>query len=217
MSAPQQAPLIRYTGPESGPLVLFAHGAGAGPDSPFMDCFAHQLAAKGLAVVRFEFPFWTQRRITATRRPPNPQAQLDDAMARMVERYPSRPIWLMGKSMGARVAFRCADKLAVAGCIGLGFPFHPQGKPDKTRTHELFNQREGNLVVQGTHDPMGKQAWVHQQRLPSNLHMLWCSTGNHDLVPHKSSGLTAQASWQALALQVADFIKDKEWRLSLSQ
>lgn len=217
MSTPQHPPLTEYIGPDSGPLVIFAHGAGAGPESSFMHSFAQYLAAEALAVVRFEFPFWTQRRITETRRPPNPQAQLDEAMERIAADYPDRSIWLMGKSMGARVAFRCADRLAVEGCIGLGFPFHPQGKPDKTRTHELFNQRQCNLVVQGTHDPMGKQAWVQQQRLPSNLRMLWCSTGNHDLVPHKSSGLTAQASWQGLALQVAHFIKDKEWRLSLSQ
>lgn len=210
-------PLIIAEGPATGPIVIFAHGAGAGPESEFMREIAQGLVRQGIAIVRFEFPYWAQIRATGKRRPPNPQAQLQDALIEIAARYQHRPLWLMGKSMGARVAFLCADQLNALGTIGLGFPFHPQGKPEKNRTTELHNQRACNLVVQGTHDGMGNQAWVEQQALPENLHINWLATGNHDLVPHKSSGLDARASWQRVVLYVSQFIKDEEWRLSLLQ
>lgn len=208
--------LVIESGPQQGPLVVFAHGAGAGPQSDFMQTVSESIAQQGIGVVRFEFPYWTQIRLTGKRRPPNPQVQLQQALVEIASDYPNRPLWLMGKSMGARVAFKCADALNVEGVIGLGFPFHPQGKPETTRTHELSNQRRVNLIVQGTHDPMGKVAWVNQQPLPANLHLAWIETGNHDLVPHKSSGLDAQQSWHLVAMHVARFIQDEKWRLSLS-
>ena len=202
-------------GPSTGPVVIFAHGAGAGPDSEFMQQVAKGLVSQGIAVVRFEFPYWTKIRTTGKRRPPNRQPQLQQSMLEVAAPYQHRPLWLMGKSMGARVAFTCADRLHAMGAIGLGFPFHPQGKPERHRLDELHNRRACNLIVQGTHDGMGKQAWVEQQSLPANLHIEWVATGNHDLVPHKSSGLDAQASWHQVVLLVSRFIKDEEWRLSL--
>lgn len=210
-------PLVISEGPATGPIVIFAHGAGAGPESAFMREVASGLVEQDIAVVRFEFPYWAQIRTTGKRRPPNRQPQLQQALLEITAQYQHRPIWLMGKSMGARVAFSCADQLNAVGTIGLGFPFHPQGKPEKNRTDELHNHRDGNLIVQGTHDSMGKQAWVEQQALPANLHIKWLATGNHDLVPHKSSGLDAHASWQRVVLYVSQFIKDQEWRLSLLQ
>lgn len=214
-------PRVIETGPKQGPVVVFAHGAGAGPESDFMQRVSEFITQQGIGVARFEFPYWTQIRLTGKRRPPNPQPQLQQAMREIASAYANRPLWLMGKSMGARVAFTCADTLNAQGAIGLGFPFHPhkktQDKPQSTRTHELSNQRRCNLVVQGTHDPMGKLDWVNQQQLPENLHIAWVETGNHDLIPHKSTGLDANESWRLIAAQVVHFIQDEEWRLSLLQ
>src|SRR5690606_22329380 len=65
----------RPEGEATGTLIL-AHGAGAPMDSPFMEEIAQRLAARGLAVVRFEFPYMAARRLGGGKRPPNPQAQL---------------------------------------------------------------------------------------------------------------------------------------------
>src|SRR5690554_7609334 len=51
--------------------LIFAHGAGAPMDSPFMEVMTQHLLALGVNVARFEFPYMAQRRQDGVRRPPN--------------------------------------------------------------------------------------------------------------------------------------------------
>lgn len=200
------------------PLLIFAHGAGAGPQSDFMQHMADLLTQQGLAVVRFEFPYWSQVRETGRKRPPNKAEVLDRAMQEQVytacqaKESSSQPMWLVGKSMGARVAYRCVDVLReqgypVQGAIAFGFPFHPPGKPEKSRVAELSNQAPRNLIIHGTRDPFGKPAWVENQPLPQNVMVEWHAGGDHNLRLPKSSGVSAAASWQQAAIQAAQFIR----------
>lgn len=198
-----------WSGEAHESVVVFAHGAGAGPESPFMQAISDNLVAQKIAVLRFEFPYWTEVRRQGKRRPPNPQQQLQLCMQEVAASVGSRPLWLMGKSMGARVAFQVADKVAARGAIGLGFPFHPPAKKDRTRTHELYNDCRENLLIHGTHDPFGREDWVKAQQLPDNLQLSWASHGNHDLVPAKRTGISAQQSWLQVAQRVAQFIHRK--------
>src|SRR5690606_8847584 len=71
---------LLWTGPVTATpaRLILAHGAGAPMDSPFMTEMAERLAAQGVRVVRFEFPYMAQRRQGGGKRPPNPQAQLLD-------------------------------------------------------------------------------------------------------------------------------------------
>lgn len=201
---------LQWDGQQHETTLIFAHGAGAGPQSAFMQAFTELLLAQGVGVIRFEFPYWTQVREQGRKRPPNPQRVLQASMLEVSASVQNRPFWLLGKSMGARVAFQIADQAGAQGAIGLGFPFHPAAKKDKTRTHELYNGRAANLVVQGTADPLGRQEWVAQQDLPDNLQLQWVAQGNHDLVPKKSTGVTATQSWQQAAAQVIEFIRSSE-------
>lgn len=189
--------------------VVFAHGAGAGSDSPFMQFMAQNLENEGLRVVRFDFPYWEQVRSSGVKRPPNPQPVLQQRMLQVAAEFAGKRLWLMGKSMGARVAFQCVEEAGARGAIGLGFPFHPPAKRERTRTHELINSAPANLVVQGTLDPFGKQEWVSQQKLPENLHVEWVEKAKHDLVPNKSTGVSDKESWCQIATQVATFIKER--------
>lgn len=57
------APPFTYDGPnEAAVTFAFAHGAGVGMNSDFMDYFAAELGAAGLRVARFEFPYMQKRR-----------------------------------------------------------------------------------------------------------------------------------------------------------
>ncbi len=129
----------RPAGSLSATLIL-AHGAGAPMDSPFMERIAELLAAQGIAVARFEFPYMAQRREDGRKRPPNPQAQLLDCWRRVhaqVRETLDGPLALGGKSMGGRMASLLADELGADALVCLGYPFYAAGKPEKPRVAHL--------------------------------------------------------------------------------
>lgn len=189
---------IKQDNPDGAVRIIFAHGAGAGLQSDFMQYFALGLALNDIEVVRFNFPYWQKFMDTGVRRPPNPMAELEHCMRTVAQQFnDSKPLYLMGKSMGARVAFRLADALNAKAAIGLGFPFHPIGKPDKLRLDDLHNQCAQNLIVQGTRDSFGKPDEVAGYNLPQNVRVDWVEHGDHSLEPTKRSGLLREQLWQA--------------------
>src|SRR5690349_4803470 len=93
---------FRIDGPAAGaPTLVFAHGAGAAMDSAWMDEMAAALAACGLRVVRFDFPYMTRRRTSGVRSPPNPLPILCASFREVLsELKADSPLFLAGKSMG---------------------------------------------------------------------------------------------------------------------
>ena len=61
-------------GPEKAPLVLLAHGAGAGGASDFLTEISALLAVQHIATARFDFGYMAKRQIDGRRRPP-PKAE----------------------------------------------------------------------------------------------------------------------------------------------
>ena len=63
-------PTYLTTGPEHPTArLVFAHGAGAGMDTSFMQAVARLLAERGIAAFRFEFGYMAARREGGTRKP----------------------------------------------------------------------------------------------------------------------------------------------------
>lgn len=175
------------------PTLILAHGAGAPMDSDFMNDMAARLTARGVNVLRFEFPYMAQRRIDGRRRPPNPQAQLLDCWRQVYAQV--RPqvagrLAIGGKSMGGRMASQLADELEADALICLGYPFYAIGKPHKTRVAHLVELKTPTLIVQGEWDPMGNRLTVDGYTLSAAIEVCWLASGNHDLKPLKASGLT---------------------------
>ena len=95
--------------------LILAHGAGAPMDSDWMTGMAERLAARGLNVLRFEFPYMAQRRLDGGKRPPNQQAKLLDCWREVyaeVRRHVAGRLAIGGKSMGGRMASLVADEPA---------------------------------------------------------------------------------------------------------
>lgn len=174
-------------GPDAATLLL-AHGAGAPMDSDYLDLLAAALAAQGIKVLRFEFPYMASRRESGGKRPPNPMPVLQDSF-RLHYQALSGPLFIGGKSMGGRVASLLADELGAAGLICFGYPFHPPGKPDKPRTAHLAQLRTPTLILQGTRDPFGKPEEVEGYELSEQIQVNWLASGDHDFKPLKSSGM----------------------------
>lgn len=191
---------------EDGPAdatahLVLAHGAGAPMDSPFMQQIAHALAARGLRVSRFEFPYMAARRNRGRSGPPDPQRVLLATYREVIEQVRGRAqLFIGGKSMGGRMASMIADESAVAGLVCLGYPFHPPRKPERTRVAHLATLQTRALFVQGTRDELGSRDDVQGYTLAPSIRFEWIEDGDHSLAPRKRSGLSeAQALEQALA------------------
>lgn len=209
---------ILFDGPCDGPLCVFAHGAGAPMDSEFMEKFAKGLGGLGIRVARFEFPYMQERRLNGKKRPPNRQPELIHSFEETLNHIDA-PCVLIGKSMGGRMASIMASDFEntgsvnprIMGVCALGYPFHPQGKPEKLRVDHLSDMVVPMTVVQGTRDPLGNQALVQglfdESKIPLSLTTLWLEDGDHDLKPRKKSGFTHEQHVQEAIEYTASFIK----------
>lgn len=198
------APIARF---------LFAHGAGAPSDSDFMNSLSDLLVARHIEVVRFEFAYMAQRRIDGIKRPPAREPVLTAQWQDMISRYrhtePELPLFIGGKSMGGRMASLVADAVAVSGLICLGYPFHPQRKPDVLRVAHLAQLATPTLIVQGTRDALGNRDEVSDYRLSPAIQLHWLEDGDHDLAPRVKSGFTHQQHWVSAADAIEIFIREK--------
>jgi predicted alpha/beta-hydrolase family hydrolase len=171
--------------------VVLAHGAGAPMDAPWMTDVAQGLAGHGLRVVRFEFPYMAQRRDTGKRRGPDrPPVLLETWRAVIEELGAPGELIIGGKSMGGRIATMVADTAGVAGLLCFSYPFHPAGRPEKTRTAHLATLETPSLILQGTRDPLGNADDVAGYDLSPAINLHWLEDGDHDLKPRKASGRT---------------------------
>jgi predicted alpha/beta-hydrolase family hydrolase len=114
---------------------VFAHGAGAGQNSEFMQLMAEELAKHNINVIRFNFAYMQLAQELGKRRPPDRADKLLVHFKTVLSEIDSElPIFIGGKSMGGRMASMLLEESIALGCICMGYPFHPPGKPEKLRT-----------------------------------------------------------------------------------
>lgn len=180
-------------GPASAPATLvLAHGAGAPMDSPFMATIATGLAERGWRVVRFNFPYMARQRFTGRKSVPDALPKLMASFRAVVaETAGPAPLIIGGKSLGGRVASLLVDDLAprgVRGCLCLGYPFHPPGRPNQLRTDHLAGLLTPTLILQGERDPFGRREEVQTDALSPRVRLEWIPNGDHSFKPSRSSG-----------------------------
>ncbi|MFO1222215.1 MAG: alpha/beta family hydrolase [Burkholderiaceae bacterium] len=191
------------TPPSPLACYVFGHGAGAGMEHPFMTRVALSLAERGIATLRYQFPYMER----GTRRPDAPKvahAVVRAAVAAAAQRQPRLPLLAGGKSFGARMTSQAqaASPLpGVAGLLFFGFPLHPAGRPSIDRAQHLADVKVPMLFVQGTRDELADagliEPTVEALRGVATLH--WVPNGDHSLhVPVKSGRTDAQVLDSAL-------------------
>ena len=198
-----------FDGPSSPEAnILFAHGAGIGMDSFFMETVARSLGCLGWRVIRFEFPYMQRQRLLSKKPPPDRADVLSDHfLAEVNQLSMSVPLFIAGKSMGGRVASMIAESLFVAdrirGCFCLGYPFHPLGRPDSLRIEHLQRSTVPVLIVQGERDAMGRMEEVQGYSLARTVQLAWIPDGDHSFKPRQRSGHSASSNLD-LAVEKAD-------------
>jgi predicted alpha/beta-hydrolase family hydrolase len=139
---------------------VLAHGAGAGMTHPFLEAVAAELGERGVATLRYQFPYMEQR----SKRPDAPalaHATVHAAVAEASRQVPKLPLVAGGKSFGGRMTSQAQAAAALPGVHGLaflGFPLHPAGKPSDERAKHLFDVQIPMLFVQGTRDALADLA-----------------------------------------------------------
>jgi predicted alpha/beta-hydrolase family hydrolase len=133
-----------------------AHVAGAGMSHPFMAQMAAGLAERGIASLRYQFPYMERR----AKRPDPPalaHATVRAAVAEAARRLPEFALVAGGKSFGGRMTSQAQSSAPLAGVRGLaflGFPLHPAGKPSDERARHLSDVRVPMLFLQGSRDAL---------------------------------------------------------------
>jgi uncharacterized protein len=175
---------------------LFAHGAGGAMDTSFMDIVARGLGERGIRVVRFEFPYMAARRTLGKRGAPDRQPVLLDTFRQVVEEHGGgAKVFVGGKSMGGRMASMIADEVGARGLIVFGYPFHPPGKPQQTRTAHLEHLRTPALILQGTRDMFGTRDDVAGYTLSPAIQLDWMEGGDHSLKGRVPAAIEAAAMY----------------------
>ena len=93
---------------------VLAHGAGAGMTHPFLEAVAAELGERGVATLRYQFPYMEQR----SKRPDAPalaHATVRAAVAEAGQRMPKLPLVAGGKSFGGRMTSQAQAAAAAAG------------------------------------------------------------------------------------------------------
>src|SRR5882762_3897134 len=144
--------------PKARACFVFSHGAGAGMTHPFMETVASGLGERGIATLRYQFPYMEK----GSKRPDPPavaQAAVRAAVAEAAKRCAGVPLLAGGKSFGGRMTSQAQAASPLAGVKGLaffGFPLHPAGKPSTDRAKHLSDIKIPMLFLQGTRDSLAE-------------------------------------------------------------
>ena len=190
------------------PVLVVAHGAGAGMDHPFLVGFARAANDLGVATMRFNFPY-----VEAGRRSPDTPAVAVGtwraAFAAATDRAGGAAVAAGGKSFGGRMAsLAVAEGMPAAGLVFLGYPLHAPGTPERIRDEHLYGIRVPMLFVEGTRDPFARADLLKRvlDKLGKRATLHSVEGGDHSF---KVRGVKAEPRevGASLAPVAADFVK----------
>lgn len=194
-------------------LYVFAHGAGAGMGHGFMEAMAGRLADRGIATLRYNFPY-----MEAGRKRPDHRTRLLPTVRAVVKAAPRAvrglPIYAGGKSMGGRMTSQAQAEAAlprVEGLIFVGFPLHPPDKLGVERAEHLDAVDIPMLFLQGTRDKLAEMRRMRRvcRRLgeAATLHVV--DGADHGFGVLVRSGRTGDEVLDELASTIRDWIDQR--------
>lgn len=197
IDAEQQVSGLLQGRPDARACYVFAHGAGAGMAHPFMAGVAEGLAERGIATLRYQFPYMER----GSKRPDTPKlahATVRAAVSEAARLLPGVPLFAGGKSFGGRMTSQAQALEPLAGVRGLafiGFPLHPAGKPSDERAAHLFDVDVPMLFLQGTRDVLANLELLQPliERLGARATLQLFADADHSFhVPARSGRTDAQ-------------------------
>ena len=166
-------------------------------DHAFMQAVTAGLAARGIATLRYQFPYMEQ----GSKRPDAPavaHAAVRAAVADARETLPQAALIAGGKSFGARMTSQAQalDPLDGVGALAfIGFPLHPAGKPSIERAGHLRDVDVPMLFLQGTKDKLAELPLLEPvvAKLGQRAHLRLFAEADHSFHMPVRSGRTDAA------------------------
>src|SRR5665213_3167016 len=210
--------LIRPT--EARACFVLAHGAGAGMTHPFMETMAAGLAERGVASLRYQFPYMEK----ASRRPDPPaiaHAAVRAAVAEAARCCEGLALIAGGKSFGGRMTSQAQAAAPLAGVQGLaflGFPLHPAGKPSADRAKHLSDVHVPMLFVQGTRDNLADVKLLEPvvKNLGPSASLHWVAEADHSFHVLARSGRNDKQVMSEVLDAFAGWIEAIEAKIAVS-
>jgi uncharacterized protein len=201
------------TPPGARTAYVFAHGAGVGMEHAFMAGIAAGLAARGVATLRFQFPYMER----GSKRPDSArvaQTTVRAAVQEAARRLPGVALFAGGKSFGGRMTSEAQAQEplpGVRGLVFLGFPLHPPEEPSIKRAAHLDAVQVPMLFLQGTRDRVAELALVQQvtQRLGARATLHEVAGGDHSFDVLVRSGRTPEEVRAEVLETMANWMRDR--------
>lgn len=222
---------VRPTGAKA--TLVLGHGAGAGMRHAWMEAMARELAAVGVATLRYQFPYMER---VPRGKPDSPRvavATVRAAVKAAAEAAPGVPLFAGGKSFGGRMTSTAAAEAGlpphhaqnprapgtpglpgVRGIVFFGFPLHPPNQPGTKRAEHLARVTVPMLFLQGTRDALADLKLLRPicdglgER--ATLHVI--ETADHSFHVLKKAGKTDADVMRELAETTAEWMERIETR-----
>jgi predicted alpha/beta-hydrolase family hydrolase len=173
---------------------VMAHGAGAGMTHPFLAAMADGLAERGIATLRYQFPYMER----GSKRPDSPtvaQRVVRATVGHAARALPGVVLIAGGKSFGGRMTSQAQAESPlpnVRGLAFLGFPLHAAGKPSIARAEHLASVHVPMLFLQGTRDALADASLMQQvvTHLGKPASVQFIDNADHSFHVPASSGRT---------------------------
>ena len=186
--------------------ILLMHGAGLGQESEFMCNVFDGLLQRGQEVVAVDFPYMQKATLLNKKQPPDRFNRLQEFVMQWMLHWQEKPVVLLGKSMGGRLASSLANQPNVKAWSALGYPFvaPTQKDADKiaARLLHLKAVKTPGLILQGTRDPFSKQLNIDDY-ISNQTSLKWLEDADHDFKTLKRSFKTQQ---QTIDLALDSFV-----------
>lgn len=191
--------------------LVLAHGAGVGMIHKSMEAVAQGLVARGIAVLRYNFPYM-ERGSKRVDPPAVAHKAVRAAVAAARARSAALPLFAGGRSFGGRMTSQAqagAPLESVRGLVFFAFPLHPAGAPSDERAAHLQDVRLPMLFLQGTRDALAEITLLSRtvKSLGSRARLVLAQDADHSFhVPAKTGRkngdvlaevLDAAASWMS--------------------
>lgn len=192
-------------------LLVFAHGAGAPMDHPFMNNMANFLADELVGTLRYNFPY-TEKKLKRIDPLPILLKTVEAASIAGKKYSDDIPLFAGGKSMGGRMTSQAAAANTLNGVNGLvffGFPLHAPGKESIERAEHLFHVNIPMLFLQGTRDKLANLDLLKPiiSKLGKKAELNIIEGADHSFHVLKSSGKSDDEVLKEVAIKVRDWIQ----------